>query len=258
MDPAAGTIRLPPGATILALHGNGGGAVRFDAIAARFAPGALHAVTLPGFDGRPLGPRGATLAGQVESALAALGELTRPRIVLGHGIGGSLALELAQRHRDALDALLLHAPVGARLEQRRFPRLMRPRVVRGCVRRALGARLLRPLWRRWLFRAPLAPDVDARFFAGYRDCAAFGHAFDWYTPAWFASLRPVDVPAVLLWGGRERVLTADQSADFAALLPAARTVVVPDWDHFPMLEEPDDYARRIADLATGLVAELAR
>ena len=77
--------------------------------------------------------------------------------------------------------------------------------------------------------------------------------FDLITPAWFRSLRPVDVPAALLWGERERVLTVDQLDDYRALLPHPLVRTVPGWDHFPMIEQPEEYADEIVSLARELI-----
>ncbi len=44
----------------------------------------------------------------------------RPRLLLGHGIGGAFVLELIQHQPEIVDAIILHAPVGTRLGSRRF------------------------------------------------------------------------------------------------------------------------------------------
>lgn len=62
--------------------------------------------------------------------------------------------------------------------------------------------------------------------------------FDLITPAWFRSLRPVDLPVAPLWGERERVLTVDQLQDYHTLCPHATIRTIPGWDHFPMIEQP--------------------
>ena len=66
-------------------------------------------------------------------------------------------------------------------------------------------------------------------------------------------LRPIDVPAALLWGEAERLLAVDQVRDYQALLPRSTIRTVPGWGHFPMIERPDQYATEIAALARALV-----
>jgi len=240
----------PPSIQLFAVHGNGGGASRFAALARHLPAGVqLTAEDLPGFGAaaavEPL-PDFAAYGDHVARRLEAL---PRPRVVLGHGIGGSIVLEMLQRHAGVVDAVLLHAPVGADLRSRKFPRLMRPRAMRWLARRALAARALRPFWRKRLFTAPVAPDLERAFFDGYRNCPGFSPMFDWIDAAWFEGLRPIDLPATLLWGSAERVLSADQARAFLPVLPRARIREIPGWGHFPMLEQPRRYAEEIADAA---------
>jgi pimeloyl-ACP methyl ester carboxylesterase len=239
--------------TVIAVHGNGGGGFRF-AMAAERAPAHLRLITpdLPGFGAAGRHAPLPSLRAYAEW-LAGLVEATAtPRVLLGHGIGGAFVLELLQRHRPLVSGVILHAPVGARLASRRFPALMRPRSVRWLAQHALASPVLRPVWRRQFFRAPVPKRVEQTFFSNYRTCAAFAPMFDMITARWFDSLHPVDVPAALLWGGRERVLDPSHAAEYVRLLPQATTVIEPDWDHFPMLDAPDAYITRIAALAAAL------
>jgi pimeloyl-ACP methyl ester carboxylesterase len=244
----------PTTTTVVAVHGNGGGSFRFSRLPEPLAPDvALRAVDLPGFGGTPIGADVATVADYGRHLRARLVEVDRPRVLLGHGIGGSLAITALQDHDDAADGLVLHAPVGADLEGRWFPRLMRPRPARTAVKRAIAAAPTQWALRSRLFAPGVPPEVADRFLADYRHCAAFELMFDLLTPEWFASLRPVTTPAVVLWGERDRVLRHGQADAFDPLVPGARRVVEPGWGHFPMIDEPDAYATRIAELARDLV-----
>lgn len=243
-------------ATIIAVHGNGGGGERFmligpvleqldDAIA-------LHAPTLPGFGGRPLGAI-TDLDGLADALATEVRSVDGPRILLGHGIGGSVALHLLARDPAIADGLILHAPVGTRLDTRWFPRLMRPSWIRRLVPRVIATPLARPVLRRLALRQ-VDPHVADRVLAAYGRAEAFGRMFEWLTADWFGRL-PVqaDLPAIVLWGQRDGVLDADQRGDYHRLLPRSREVTVPDWGHFPMLDRPEAYARTIAALTRELI-----
>ncbi len=244
---------MPKHLTLVALHGNGGGAFRFARVEpfvpadVRFRP-----VTLPGFASVPRDPTLTTLRADAERLREWLLAEPRPRVLLGHGIGGSIALELAQFASDSMDGLILHAPVGARLGSRLFPRLMALPGARRLGPWVFSARLLRPFWRRRLFSRPVPRDYTDRFFAEYRACSVFAQMFELVTPDWFASLRPVPVKAALLWGERERVLTVGQLDAFRALLPGCFVSLPGRWDHFPMIDEPEAYAREVSALARKL------
>ncbi len=254
--------------TIVAVHGNGGGSARFARLPEHLPDGIdFHAIDLPGFNGVPDDPSLRSVDSYADHLAGLLDDIvgvgvggepddgrgsSRP-VLLGHGIGGSIALDLASRRPEAVGGLVLHAPVGADLDRRLFPRLMSTAPVRAAVRRLIAARPLRPLWRRAFFPigAPAA-HLDT-FFDGYRTCEAFGRMFEIIDVEWFEGLAPVDaVPTVLLWGENDRVLRSGQADAITAKAPGARTVIQPGWDHFPMLEQPEEYARVVADLATGL------
>ncbi len=250
---------------VVAVHGNGGGSTRFALVPGHLpAEIRFHAIDLPGFNGAPDDPSLRSVAGYADRLADLLDEVLDPGsdaggrsrpVVLGHGIGGSIALDLASRRPESMGGLILHAPVGADLDRRLFPRIMSTGPVRGAVRRLIAARPLRPLWRRVFFPSG-APEADLdTFFDGYRTCEAFGRMFEIIDAEWFDGLAPMSgPPTVLLWGEHDRVLRSGQADAIGAKVPEATTVIQPGWDHFPMLEQPEEYARVVADLASTLVA----
>jgi pimeloyl-ACP methyl ester carboxylesterase len=248
------SLVFAPPVTVIAVHGNGGGAFRFSMVAERVPRDVRFiAPDLPGFGHASRPTPLPTIRAYAEWLADVVDAAPGPRVLLGHGIGGAFVLELLQRYDHLINGVILHAPVGARLSTRRFPILMKPRPMRWLAQRALSSPMLRPVWQRQFFRAPVPDYVSKTFFSNYRKCAAFGPMFDMITPRWFESLAPVQVPAVLLWGGRERVLSPSHAAAYQTVLPQAEIVIEPEWDHFPMLDAPASYATRISDLAHELV-----
>lgn len=236
--------------TLIALHGNGGGALRF-ARCAPHMPSTVRfvALTLNGFAEKPRDPTLQTMRDYADRLGQLIAKEPRPRVLLGHGIGGAFVLELIQHQPEAVDGVILHAPVGTRLESRRFPKLMKLSIMRAVGKWLLGAPFMRPLWRRLFFRQPVPSDYLRQFFAEYRRCAVFGQMFDLITADWFKTLRPREVRAGLLWGERERVLKVEHVEDYKVLLPRHIVRIVPDWDHFPMIEQPEAYATEVSALA---------
>jgi pimeloyl-ACP methyl ester carboxylesterase len=254
-DPAAFPQEaVAPIASVVAVHGNGGGAFRFARMAPHVPPEVrFEAVTLPGFARVPRDPSLRTLADYARRLRLAVLRLPRPRVMLGHGIGGSLALAYGQDFADDLGGLILHAPVGADLDTRTFPRLMKLPGMTRLGQMVFASPLARPLLRRALFSEDVPRAYLDRFFGEYRHCQAFGQMFELITAEWFAGLRPIDVPAVLLWGTEERVLRVEQAEAFRRLLPQSRIERVEGWDHFPMVEQPRAYAEAVSRLACELV-----
>jgi pimeloyl-ACP methyl ester carboxylesterase len=240
--------------TVVAVHGNGGGAFRFELVKP-FVPADINfqAITLPGFADTPPDPDLKSLHDYAVYLSRFCALLPRPLVLLGHGIGGTIILELAQHFSGSFDGIILHAPVGARLESRLFPFLMAIPGARRLGQFLFSSKFARPIFKKLLFSHPVPTDYINRFFDEYRHCSVFAQMFDLISPEWFNGLRPLTTPAVVLWGKRERVLNAGQADDYRLILPKGRIVLVSDWDHFPMIEQPEDYMREISTLARDLV-----
>lgn len=238
--------------TVVAVHGNGGGAFRFSLLPDELAPGVrLHAVTLPGFEGEPLPAGPLSMTTYTDALAKELAAIAGPRVVLGHGIGGSIALDALGRHPEVAEALILHAPVGARLDERWFPRLMTTKPMRRLVQLGISSLPVRVVAGRLLFRSAPAGFTN-RFLAEYRRAESFGPMFDLLTAEWFDSLRPLELPAVGLWGQKDRVLGPDQLAFVERLVPASTRRIEAEWGHFPMIDVPEEYGRVVGELALEL------
>ena len=70
-----------------------------------------------------------------------------PRVLLGHGIGGAFVLELLQRHRELVEGVILHAPVGALARLASLSGDDAPAPGAMAVQQALAMPLFRPMWR---------------------------------------------------------------------------------------------------------------
>lgn len=241
MIPLNGILTRPGHITLIALHGNGGSHHRF-ARMRPYLPGTIRFVapTLPGFGNQPLS--NASHTGDYTNFIdEMIQNHPRPRVLLGHGVGGSLALAYAQAHNEELDGLILHTPVGAKLDSRLFPKLMALPGARQLGQRLFAAPPLRPLWSQLLFKQRLPNPFYRHFFDGYAHCSAFSLMFDLLTPAWFATLNPIELPTLLLWGENERLLTPDHISNFQRVCPNNIVELVAGWGHFPMLTRPGHY-----------------
>jgi len=244
--------------SLIAIHGNGGGGFRFERLKP-FIPSSVNflAPTLPGFAEVKRDPNLKTLKDYAFKLREMIASQAKPMILLGTGIGGSIALEFLQHFEREVQGLILHAPVGTRLNQRLFPKLMKPVFVRRFGQWLFSSTLARPLFKPLLFQSPeqIPADYLKKFFDEYRRCEAFAEMFDIINDAWFKSLRPSNIPAVLLWGEKERVLTPDQAHDYQTLLPNSIIKLVPNWNHFPMIEQPEAFAREVISLSKKLLTE---
>jgi pimeloyl-ACP methyl ester carboxylesterase len=238
--------------TVIAVHGNGGGAFRFDRVR-EFIPDTFdfRPITLPGFAAVPRDPSLRTVQDYADHLGTICAQHDRP-ILLGHGIGGSFALDLMQRQPDLVRGLILEAPVGPALESRKLPRLMNLPGMKPLVQQLISFPPLRPIWTKKFFAPGIPPEFLRRFFAEYRQCSVFGEMFTIIGPTWWNSLHSVSVPTILWWGSEERLLGTDLADAFLKLLPNGSLVIEQGWDHFPMVDRPQEYAQRLGVLAQQL------
>ncbi len=242
--------------TIIAIHGNGGGGFRFERILP-FIPAHVQfdAIILSGFAGVPADASLKTLGDYATKIHDIVQASESPVILLGTGIGGSMILEYVQHYASHVAGIILHAPVGTRLDSRRFPWLMSLPGMKALGQYVFSSPITRPIFKRLLFadHTQIPENYLNRFFDEYRRSEAFGQMFDIITANWYDNLQPSSIPTALLWGERERVLSMDHVADYQELLPDNIVRIIPDWDHFPMIEQPEEYAKEVIDLAENLL-----
>ena len=173
--------------------------------------------------------------------------LDRP-VVLGCGLGGWMAAELAVRYPERLGGLVLVNAYGLQVE--------------GALAEdefALTPPMLRPLTftepdgalaHEWL---PDAEAPERQEAALHARVAAARLAWQFpYAPKLRGRLPRARVPALVLWGERDRLVPLAHAHAFAAGLPDARLAVVPDAAHYPYLEAPERFAREVQQfLAQG-------
>lgn len=239
--------------TVLHFGGNGHASARLDrareALARRTGAPALADVPYPGFEGRPSSP---SLDAFLDSAAGSC-RAFQTSAVAGYasGIGALVALSLRARGELTGLPLIFQGPVLWGLERRRLPRLLK---VFPPARRWLQQAFTRPAFQdrfvRTQFRRPLTGSARVRFFEGYARCPAFADFFGWFTPRWLRTLerqfarQPSGLAGVTVWlGGLDRVVgPAEVEATARALGVRWPLVRFPAWGHYPMIDEPEEWA----------------
>jgi pimeloyl-ACP methyl ester carboxylesterase len=193
-------------------------------------------------------------------------------IVVGHSLGGGVAMQFAHQYPGRCRGLMLVASGGLGSE---VTGLLRVATLPGAelvlrllaahqVQRTLGAvsgplvRGLQPL------RLPITVDVDD-IFRGYRTLSSSEAR-----TAFLATLRSVvdiegqrmsamnwlpvagQAPITLVWGGRDSIIPVRHAYDAHELIPHSRLVIFPDAGHFPHHHDPKRFAGLIADLVHAL------
>jgi pimeloyl-ACP methyl ester carboxylesterase len=218
------------------------------------------AIDLPGFGSSPALPGGGFDLGvvceRVEAVIAELG-LERPAM-LGHSLGGGVAVRYAAERPGALRALVLVAPAGLIASGAVRPSWRHPRM------HALGRRLLRAaipliaarrgLRERAFSRVVGDPaSLDAELARELLMGAAQGRS----TPSAgieivYAGLRDrldaLTLPALVVWGARDHVVSPRYAEPLRDALPDGRLLLLPDAGHVPMCEQPADVAAAVSEL----------
>jgi pimeloyl-ACP methyl ester carboxylesterase len=195
---------------------------------------------LPGFGGSPR-PRG------LQVSLASYGRWVaewvrrqagaRPVVLVGHSLGGSIALHAAQHLEGQVLGLVLVAAGGGVYQPRPFAQ----------VRRG-GAVFLQ--WRpRWLaavpgmapLRSPLVADLRAA--RGLLACSTNRGAVRQLP--WLTATLPV--PSLWIAGGRDRVMAPRYVRHLAGYSPLHRLEVLERAGHLPMCQMPAGVAALVED-----------
>ena len=263
-----GDESAPP---LVLLHGLAERRQAFHWIAPYLAPHLrLAAIDLPGFGGSPRLPDGGfdlgVVCARVEEAIAELG-LERPAL-LGHSLGGGVAVRYAAERPGAVRALVLVAPAGLIATGAVRPSWRHPRL------HALGRLAIRAATPVVASRRSLRERAFARVVGDVRALGAplarelmLGAAQGRSTPAAgirivYAGLRDrideLTLPALVVWGGQDRVVAPRYAEMLRDALPDGRLLFQPDVGHVPMCEAPEEVAAAVLELIAGLPVEPPR
>jgi pimeloyl-ACP methyl ester carboxylesterase len=252
------------GPPLLLVHGLGGAAANWTLLApALLAHHRLLVPDLPGHGGSsPL-----AAAPTLNPFADVVAELARredmlPAAVVGHSMGGVVALRLALRQPEAVRGLLLAAPAGISSTARRaefaFTVLsaMKPARLVAPFRALVGRS---PILRAIVFGyweasdpAALSPLAVEAFLSGpaiHTDVDSAGWALLRDDPR--TNLDRIPCRCLLLWGAGDHLVPVADGIEYARRL-GARLRVIPDCGHLLIGERPDACADAILSFAAGL------
>jgi pimeloyl-ACP methyl ester carboxylesterase len=262
----------PNGATTAVyLHGLSGSGTNWTDLAAQLAPHAPGlALDLPGF-GRsaPLASRLYTPEAHADAVLCFLAGHGRPVHLLGNSMGGAIALVVAARRPELVRTLTLLAP--AMPDRRPDPRRMSdPRMLLAAIpwlRARVGRRLAQVTPRerveqmvRLCFGDPTSVAEhrieEAVREAGERAEQPWAGEALWQTAVgmitgWFAGPRlwsitdRVSAPTLVVWGGRDRLVSPRLARRTTMTLRRGRLLALPEVGHIPQMERPVTVARAV-------------
>jgi pimeloyl-ACP methyl ester carboxylesterase len=262
------------------LHGLSGSASNWTDLSTQLAPHAPGmALDLPGFGlSRPLASGLYGPAAQADAVLCFLAGQGRPVHLLGNSLGGAIALVVAARRPELVRSLTLLAP--AMPDRRPDPRrISDPRIVLAAIpwlRARVGARLaeITPRERveqmiKLCFGDPSSvhehrileatEEVSRRATQPWanqalRD-AALGMLRGWFSgPQLWSVAARVTSPALVIWGGRDRLVSPRLARRTTATLPHGRLLTLPEVGHVPQIEQPVTVARAVLGMWRAIEA----
>ncbi len=200
----------------------------------------------------------------VRTTLQQADDWDRPTVVVGHSMGGVLALHLAAAHPDPIGVLTVGAPlydtaqegldrIGEADPLARFITVgdVAERLCSWmCDHREIAAAVWPMLGYRWPW--PVAADGVLHTWSAYRD-SLDGLVLD---DTWRRAVRTLadrDVPVHLLDGAEDGVTVPGRAAAIADLHPAWTATTLPGADHALPLSHPDavtDHIRRLIQTST--------
>lgn len=206
-------------------------------------------------------PNDYSLGGHAAALRDLLDELgLRQVVVVGHSLGGGIAMELAYLFPERVSALVLVSSGG--LGSELSPALRAATLP--------GSEWILPLigsdWARYCGNTTLSvmrriglPWVSASTTAAWTGMATFSDALK--RSAFLATTRAViglggqrisalprleqlaDRPILVIWGGRDRLIPPVHAAAVKSLLPDSTIEIFARAGHFPHLDEPDRFHR---------------
>lgn len=231
---------------VVFIHGNTGSTrwwhPTMQALATDFA---MTAVDLRGFGRSPDGGETVTVTDHAADLEATAAELGLDKFVLvGHSLGGAVAMEYAALYPQRLTGLVLvdSAPLGGLKG-----------VDYGILERSIANGWMVPG-----LKATMAQPVADDYFAQLaEDCLRS-------IPAVIANTRALEAadftaaaprftkPVLVVHGEKDPLVPLAEAEKIAAAYPQAVLVVIPASGHSPQVEQPGDFARRLREFAAVL------
>jgi pimeloyl-ACP methyl ester carboxylesterase len=251
------------GEPLVLVHGLGGAASNWAALAPRLLPGWRVLVPeLPGHGGSealPAAPNLNVFADRL--AELARGEGFARAAFVGHSLGGAIALRLAIRWSDSVSRLVLAGAAGISSGTRSaryaltITGILKPgRRIAPHRRLVARSAVLKSLvFGRWGAADPraLPPEVVDAFLSGparHTDTVSAAKALVRDDPR--ADLDRVRCPSLVLWGARDNQLPVGDAFDYARRL-RGRLRVIADCGHLLIGERPDACADAIQAFLAG-------
>ncbi|HXJ01131.1 MAG TPA: alpha/beta hydrolase [Micropepsaceae bacterium] len=165
-------------------------------------------------------------------------------VLVGVGLGGWIAAEMAVKNCERLSHLVLANAVGIKVGNRETRDIADIYAVTDKQLAELvyadPARMVRD--------SKTLPQNDLVMMARSREATGrYGWTPYLHNPKLKGRLHRVHIPTLVLWGEADRVVTPDYGRAYADAIPGARFATIGGAGHFPHLEQPETFASRVLE-----------
>ncbi len=240
----------PTSPPVIAIHGFGTSGFRtYRHVARQFQRTGipLYALDLLGFGESEIvdTPYSLELYARLVRVFADVLELERP-VIMGHSMGGKIAVATATSYRDSFTGMVLVNSGGFARGERMLP----------FVARSWWARkLLAQDWfyYRLLPRTPFGPILQTEENRAQLAMLHRSHAaLDLKRSGYREKLRDLKLPTLVLWGERDDVLPRSTPYRVQRHIPHAHLRFIADAGHAPMKDQPDRFVQTLAPFVRSL------
>lgn len=225
--------------TLVLVHGAGGSRLHWPAQLRRLSGATVYTLDLPGH-GRSAGPGCDTVADYAQAVAAFLDAVeARPATIVGHSMGGAVALQLAFDFAGRVAGLVLVA-TGARLR-------VAPAILEGIRTNFTGSV---DLITRFAWSAEASPRLARLGQQALQEAGAEVLLGDFAACDRFdvmERLGEIRVPTLVVTGSADQMTPAKYAHFLVEHIAGARLVTVASAGHMVMLEQPAEVAQAVQD-----------
>jgi pimeloyl-ACP methyl ester carboxylesterase len=214
---------------------------------------------VPGYGGSPAAGPGFALEEVAEHLVEGLRSagVQAPYDLVGHSMGGAIAILIAARRPDRVRRLVLVAPAGLAALPRPVAALLgRVAAPYAVARRTVAGPLAGSAFVRRLALAGVAyngarvpPEHARAVLASSAGATRIGPGLASAAAADLRqALKSVRAPLGLVWGEHDPVIPRRRIDVIRAVRPDVTTAIVPDTAHAPMLERPEAFCAAVQDV----------
>jgi pimeloyl-ACP methyl ester carboxylesterase len=179
----------------------------------------------------------------------------RDVLVVGVGLGGWLAAEIATKNDTRLSQLVMANAIGVKIGDRETRDIVDIWALTPDELSALA------------WADPSRGKIDYKSLpqeaslAAARNREAYGR-FCWspymHNPKLKNRLHRIRIPTLFLWGTADRILSEKYGRGYCAMIAGARFETIENAGHYPHLEQPQEFARRTLAFAGAAAPQTAR